>query len=345
MIVNRSSRHAALRSTARRTVRPMAGGVRVVTPHNHAVNFYDHDGDIVAAVARFAADGLGRGERVIVVATAEHRDALDEVLLQYCADAVRARITGRYLTLDAREMLAKFMVDDRPEPRRFEATLGAVIDAAVSDGCGVRVFGEMVSLLWNDGNVSGTIELEALWNDVAATRAFTLLCGYPTSALSGESLNDTNLVCALHSEVLPPRSYSKVAMGGVGESQGAFQGSDVFVPVPAAVPAARRFVDQVLRSWGEDELLADAGLVASELATNAVKHAMSPFRVRLHRANGVIRLSIEDVGPTRPAVRDARPDDFGGRGMAMVQAIVLRWGCDPLPDGKIVWAELPATRR
>jgi hypothetical protein len=323
----------------------MTGSVRVVTAHDHAVNFYDHDSDIVAEVARFVAAGLGRGERAVVVATAEQRDALDEVLLQYGADAVQARVMGRYLTLDARELLAKFMVDGLPDPQKFEATVGAVIDAAASDGCAVRVYGEMVSLLWGDGNVNGTIELETLWNEVATTRAFTLLCGYPTSALTGDSLADTNLVCALHSEMLPPRSYSKTVMRGIGESQGAFQGSDVFVPVPAAVPAARRFVDRVLRSWGEDELLGDASLIASELATNAVKHALSPFRVRLHRVAGVVRLSIEDVGPARPAVRDATPDDFGGRGMAMVQALVLRWGCDPLPDGKVVWAELAASRQ
>jgi hypothetical protein len=323
----------------------MTDSVRVVTAHNHAVNFYDHDGDIVAEVARFVAAGLARGERAVVVATAEHRDALDEVLLQHGADAVRARIMGRYLTLDAAEMLAKFMVDGLPDPRKFEATVGAVVDAAASDGCAVRVFGEMVSLLWAEGNVNGTIELEGLWNDLATTRAFTLLCGYPTSALSGDSLADTNLVCAQHSEVLPPRSYSKTVMRGIGESQGAFQGSDVFVPVPAAVPAARRFVDRVLRLWGEDDLLVDATLVASELATNAVQHAMSPFRVRLHRVDGVVRISIEDVGPARPTVRDATPEDFGGRGMAMVQAIVLRWGCDPLPDGKVVWAELAVARR
>jgi hypothetical protein len=315
----------------------MTGSVRAVPAHNHAVNFYDIDGDIVAEVARFVAAGLPRGERAIVVATAEHRDALDEVLLQYGADAVRSRIMGRYLTLDAREMLAKFMVDGMPDPTKFEATVGAVIDAAASDGCAVRVFGEMVSLLWTDGNVTGAIELEGLWNDLGATRAFTLLCGYPTSALCGDTLADTNRVCALHSEVLPPRSYSKKVMRGIGESRGAFQGSDVFVPVPAAVPAARRFVDRVLRLWGEDDLLADAALVASELATNAVKHAMSPFRVR--------RLSIEDVGPAHPTARAALPEDFGGRGLAMVQALVLRWGCDPLPGGKVVWAELVSTQQ
>jgi anti-sigma regulatory factor (Ser/Thr protein kinase) len=316
----------------------------LVTPQNHAVNFYDHDAEIVAEVARFVADGLSRGERVIIVATANHRDALDEVLLQYGADAVRARITGRYLTLDARETLAKFMVDGMPDVAKFHAAVGAVIEAAADDGCAVRVFGEMVALLWAEGNVAGTVELEALWNGLATTQRFSLLCAYPTRALTSMSLNDTNRVCALHSEVLPPRSYSKVVARGVGESEGAFQGSDVFVPVPAAVPAARRFVERVLRLWGEDDLLVDASLVISELATNAVEHAGSPFRVRLHRIGEIVRISIEDVGPARPQLRVAAPDDFGGRGVAIVRELAQLWGCDSLPDGKIVWAELRSRR-
>jgi anti-sigma regulatory factor (Ser/Thr protein kinase) len=319
---------------------------RVVTPpHNHAVSFYDHDTDIVAEVARFAAAGLARGDRVVIVATAAHRDALDEVLLQHGADAVRARIAGRYLTLDAGETLAKFMVDGMPDAGKFHTAVAVVIDAAASDGCAVRVFGEMVALLWAQGNVPATIEVESLWNGLATTRHFSLLCAYPTSALTIGSLSDTNRVCELHSELLPPRSYSKTVTRGAGESDGSFQGSDVFVPVPAAVPAARRFVERVLRSWGEDDLLIDASLVTSELATNAVEHAGSPFRVRLHRVSQVVRISLEDVGPSRPQLRAAAPEDFGGRGMAIVRELAQLWGCDALPDGKIVWAELASRRR
>jgi anti-sigma regulatory factor (Ser/Thr protein kinase) len=313
-------------------------------PHDHAVNFFDHDAELVADVAGFVAEGLTRGERVVVVATAPHRHALDEVLLQHNTDAVRARITGRYLTFDAAETLGKFMVGGMPDNARFVTAVGAVVDAAAHDGCAVRVFGEMVALLWNDSNVAGAIELEALWNGLASTRRFSLRCAYPTTALGAGSLNDANRLCEMHSEVVAPRSYAANGTFGTAASNGAVQVSDVFVPVTAAVPAARRFVIEVLKSWGEDLLVADAALLASELATNAVKHAVSPFRVRVHRADAIVRITIEDVGPAQPQPRKAAPDDFGGRGIAIVQQLAARWGCDVLPDGKTVWAELPAGR-
>jgi anti-sigma regulatory factor (Ser/Thr protein kinase) len=318
----------------------MTDATHVAIPHNHAVNFYDQDAEIVSEVARFVADGLARGERVVIIATAEHRDALDEVLLQYGADAVRARITGRYLTLDARETLAKFMVEGTPDAAKFLTVIGGIIDAAAHDGCAVRAFGEMVALLWDEGEIAAAMELEALWNDLATTRQFTLLCAYPLAALDGGSLNDANRVCELHSEVFPPRSYGASVTRLAGQPDGAAHDSDVFVPVPAAVPAARRFVAGVLKSWGEDALLADAVLITSELATNAVIHAASPFRVRLRRAHTVIRIAIEDVGPSRPQERVSTPSDFGGRGVAIVRTLASQWGCDVLSDGKIVWAEL-----
>jgi KaiC/GvpD/RAD55 family RecA-like ATPase len=307
------------------------------------VNFYDHDTDIVAEVARFVADGLTRGQRVVIIATADHRDALDEVLLNYGVDAVQTRVTGRYLTFDARETLARFMVNGSPDERRFLSAVGALIDAAAADGCAVRAFGEMVALLWGDGNIAAAMELESLWNQLAATRQFTLLCAYPLGALGDGSLSDASQVCELHSEVLAPRSYTSGAellREPDAQPSVAAHESAVFVPVPAAVPAARRFVTRVLTSWGEDDLLFDAQLIASELATNALEHAVSPFRIRLRRGDAAVRIAVEDAAPARPQERIAGLDAMSGRGVAIVAELAQRWGCDVGSDGKTVWAEI-----
>ena len=72
------------------------------------------------------------------------------------------------------------------------------------DGRRVRAFGEMVALLWAQGNQAGAIRLEELWNDLARTHLFSLLCGYPMNAFSRQ--NDVppfSEVCTCHSRVLP----------------------------------------------------------------------------------------------------------------------------------------------
>jgi hypothetical protein len=308
-------------------------------PHDHSVCFYDHDSHLVADVAAFILDGLTGGERVVVVATAEHRDALENALAQAGTDPVWARCSGRYVALDASETLARFMVNDAPDNDAFLRTVGPVLDAATAGGSPLRLFGEMVGLLWSHGNVVGALQLEQLWNRLADRRQFRMLCGYPARILTRGSLDGTRRICAVHSEVLAPRNYSTLeAYDGGAPSPVAT--SAVFLPIPASVPPARRFVAGTLSSWGRDDLQGDAALIASELATNAVKHSTSPFRVSVECGPAHIRLAVEDLGSARPHLLAAAPDDHGGRGLAIVQHLAHRWGCDVLPVGKVIWAEL-----
>jgi hypothetical protein len=84
--------------------------------------------------------------------------------------------------------------------------------------------------------------------------------------------------------------------------------------------------------------------VASELATNAVLHADSPFRVSVDRSIGVVCIAIQDAVEGLAEQQPPSRDEMTGRGMAIVNALSRRWGCDALPAGKVVWAELAAKR-
>ena len=305
------------------------------------MSFYDHDRELVDVLARFVADGLAVGERVLVVATPAHRSALDEALRADGVHVARERLTGHFVSLDAATLMTTFMSDGAPDADRFLDKVGRLVADAGADGTPVRVFGEMVSLLWDQNNVPAAIELESLWNSLAEQADFNLLCAYPTAGLDGARLGDIRDVCAVHSSVLPPSSYA------AGRESGADVGghySQVFLPVPEAIVAVRRFVTGVLRLWEEDVLVPDAELVASELATNSVLHADSPFRVSLDRSIGVVCIAIQDAVGGRAEQQPPTREDMGGRGMAIVDALSRRWGCDALPAGKVVWAELVAER-
>lgn len=298
---------------------------------------FDHDAELVADVARFVADGLDHGERVVVVATPEHRAALDEVLVQYGEDTARAAATGRYLVLDAADSLDRLLVDGRLDRDTFLATVGTLVDAAADDGTPVRLYGEMVNVLWEHGDVAGALQLETWWNHLSQLQHFALLCGYPAHALATASLGEITDVCALHSAVTPPRSYTARADEPAERADHCEQ---VFVPVTPAVPAARRFVTSTLRHWGAEDAVDDAALIASELATNAVGHAGSAFRLAVTRDDGAVRITVEDAAPLPPRPRDAAPTDFNGRGLALIAEVAERWGHQPVSGGKVVWAEL-----
>ena len=317
----------------------MLQGQGVPAPHDHAVMFFDHDEDAVADVAAHVEEGLALGEHVVLVVTRPHREGIDAVLSGHGLDPDALRADGRLVTLDAADTLARFLVNDVPHPGLFHATIGGVLDAAGAMGAPVRVFGEMVALLWEVGNVSGAIELEALWNDIASYRDFTLLCAYPTANLGTARLREVGTVCDLHSEVVPPASYGVGA--GSAPPSGRTGHTAVFVSLVEAVPAVRRFVSHVLSAWGEDDLQADVALVTSEMATNSVVHAKSPFRARVDRTDDVIRVTIEDTGHGHAEPRAATLEDLDGRGVQIIDALAHRWGSDVMVGGKTVWAEFP----
>ena len=315
----------------------------------HVVDFYDREPEIVDALAAYVLEGWARHETVVLVATEAHRRDTDAALAAAGVSPAAARAAGHYVTLDAAETLRTFVVDGVPQPEVFATQVGGLLHGALGRGRPVRVFGEMVALLWRDGNVTGALALESLWNALSARLPFTLLCAYPSQVLGESWLSDLHQLCELHSQLEPPPSYARTDLPP-DDPQGT--PSRVFLPSPQAVPAVRRFVTAVLQSWDEEHPLSRAGqndaegiiadtlLACSEMATNAVLHARSPFLLSLNRsANGVL-IAVEDAAGGSARRQASPPTALGGRGLAIVQSVADRWGCEPLAHGKVVWAEV-----
>ncbi|MFJ1590655.1 ATP-binding protein [Kitasatospora albolonga] len=111
----------------------------------------------------------------------------------------------------------------------------------------------------------------------------------------------------------------------------------------ASVRSARRLVRLALDVWGLTGVQDDAELIVSELLTNAVLHARrDSVRVSAMRlGEGRVRIAVVDLSRDRLAVRPAGDDQESGRGLDIVATLSGgRWGLDPLPWGKRVWAEL-----
>lgn len=108
--------------------------------------------------------------------------------------------------------------------------------------------------------------------------------------------------------------------------------------VPESVRRARRLVIRVLAGVGT--VADDAALLVSELATNAVIHAGTPFRVAVRRRDDRLRVEVAD-GSRAVARRQRFSTTSGtGRGLALVDDVADRWGVDGRDDGKTVWFEL-----
>jgi len=152
----------------------------------HSVQSYNDDTFLTASVARFITEGLQVNDTVIIVATAQHREELRKTLTP-------EQVThDKLMFFDAGEQLLKFMVSDWPSALRFRQVVGSMIGQARQNGP-VRIFGEMVTVLWAEGYTRAALRLEELWNKLATEQPFSLLCAYPLSKFSGGKDNDSFL--------------------------------------------------------------------------------------------------------------------------------------------------------
>jgi anti-sigma regulatory factor (Ser/Thr protein kinase) len=306
---------------------------------SHVVGIYRRDHELVAAVVPFLAEALDHDGTAIVVATGPHRFAIDAALRAHGVPVEALVASGRYVSRDAAETLSTLVRDGRLERCEFDTVVSPMLDRAAPAGGPLRVFGEMVGLLWDAGDVAAAIELESMWNELAAQHIFALFCAYSMSSLEASAdLGAVRRMCDRHSRVIP---LHDIAPGA--ESDAATLPRDrydrMFVAAPAALRDVRQFVRGVMRGWGEQEL-DTAEVVASELATNAVQHARSPFRVSISRGSSTIRIAVRDTSfalPEQLLGDVARP---GGRGVQLVVSLSRAWGIRDEPDGKTVWADV-----
>jgi anti-sigma regulatory factor (Ser/Thr protein kinase) len=291
-------------------------------PRQHVVRFYDSDDELLDLVAGFVRAGLRAGDAVLLVATREHREAL-AARLPTGAPPEQLRI------LDASELLETFSAREALDPELFDDNVGGVVRTMARDRP-VRIFGEMVALLWERGAVTAALDLERLWNDLATRVRFALLCAYPQNAAESGSQWVVD-VCAEHDEAAGP------ARRAAGRTRHVFGRS-------ATAPAeARSVVVRDLVRHGDVERLDDIALATSELVANAVIHGGSDVTVALEWTEDAIRLSVADRSPRPPRPLRAGVGDSRGRGLHIVEALAGDWGFERHGPGKVVWARFPRT--
>jgi anti-sigma regulatory factor (Ser/Thr protein kinase) len=306
--------------------------------NDHVVHFYERDSGLADTVWRYLTRAARIGVAGIVIATEGHRRAIEAEMEAAGVDPATGRSYGTLILLDAAATLATFMIDGRIDRDAFRDVIGSVVRRAGETGRAVRVYGEMVALLWDTGNVLAAIELEELWNELGRELQFDLLCGYNSESVNGaEHEQALQQICHLHCAVLDAAGTNhRDAQWPAGAGVSANFPADL-----VAAGAARQFVtDSLTKTNLPVTSIDDARLIVTELAANAIVHARSPFSVTVHAHGCGVRLSVRDGSSVRPTVRPCDPRAESGRGLLLVAALSADWGVVVALDGKTVWADL-----
>lgn len=173
-----------------------------LAPCEHLVQIYEDDQSFLDKLEAFVAGGLVGDEAVVVIATPAHLSALHRRLLKRGVEITAAMQGEQYLALDAEAMLSIFMIDGWPDEERFNRFVMGILGRAAIGGRRVRAFGEMVAILWAQGNSGATVQLEHLWQDFCKQHQLALFCAYPKSGFTRKSSQSMHEICSAHSRVI-----------------------------------------------------------------------------------------------------------------------------------------------
>jgi hypothetical protein len=182
-------------------------------PRDHIVQLYQDQEFLNRAVCRFAAAAIANGEGVILVPTVAHWDAFRPRMEAQGVDVKAAQERGQLTVVDADLLLPQFMHNAMPDAPVFLGLAADVITKARggSEYPKVRWWGEMVNILWEQGNTAASMSLEDQFDRLAHDHDIAIFCSFVMDNFDGEV--HTRMLPRLgenHSHLIPVEDYARL---------------------------------------------------------------------------------------------------------------------------------------
>ncbi|MBV9558766.1 MAG: MEDS domain-containing protein, partial [Pseudolabrys sp.] len=183
-------------------------------PRDHIVQLYQDQDFLNRAVCRFAASALANGEGVILVPTQAHWEAFCPRLEAEGVDLAKAQGSGQLTVVDADHLLPEFMRNSMPDAPVFLGLAGEAIARARRGRDRypkVRWWGEMVNVLWEQGNVAASMALEDQFDHLAHEHEIAIFCSFVMDNFDGEV--HARMLPRLgqnHSHLIPVEDYARL---------------------------------------------------------------------------------------------------------------------------------------
>ena len=184
-----------------------------ISPTDHIVQLYQHDEFLNQAVCCFTGAGLARGDSVILAPTLTHWNAIRPRLEAEGVDVQAAQARGQLMVFDAHEFLPRIMRHTMPDSSVFNGVVGDVVGQARAGGRygRVRIWGELVDVLWERGEVAASMSLEDLFDQLGKKRELSTFCSFRMDNFDGDV--HARMLPRLgtnHSHLIPVDDYDRL---------------------------------------------------------------------------------------------------------------------------------------
>jgi hypothetical protein len=151
-----------------------------ISPTDHIVQLYQDDEFLSHAVCCFTGAGLANGDSVVLSPTSDHWNAIRRRLEADGVDVQAARARGQLTVVDVHEFLPRIMRNAMPDAAVFKGVVGDVVDQARAGGRSerVRIWGELVDVLWERGDGAASMSLEDLFDQLGKKRELSTFCSF-----------------------------------------------------------------------------------------------------------------------------------------------------------------------
>jgi hypothetical protein len=165
------------------------------------VQLFDAARSRAEATARFVAEGHDAGDLSLVIAKAAHWELIADQLEKRGYPA-RAAAPDQLRYIDAHSALRRMRRRGIFVRDAAREVIEEIVEEASALGRPLRIYGEIVDILAEEGSFNEAVEVEDGWNTVLRRRNARLLCGY-TAAHFVDPRQATWLrsICSHHAEV------------------------------------------------------------------------------------------------------------------------------------------------
>lgn len=174
-------------------------GLRFAPGGDHIIQLFDTAESLGLAVSAFMRQGWTAGDHLLVIAKPRHWRVVVRELRKHGVSVSDATAQGRLTVVKVHDVLTAIMRGAAADRDLFRSTIGDILDRLPIP---LRVYGEIVEVLAEEGNYGAACQLEEWWNELQRQRSFSLLCGYSAAHFADPAANSAlRAICGAHTRV------------------------------------------------------------------------------------------------------------------------------------------------